>query len=298
MDILGSYLGETLSLLTAIAWAFAVILFKKSGETVHPLGLNLFKNLLSMTLLVPTAYLFGESIIRDVPAHEYLLLLASGALGIGVADTLFFKSLNALGAGLTAIVDCAYAPVIIILSVIWLGESLSPWQLSGVLLIVTAVLMTGGDNHSGSPSRRHVMKGVAYGLSAMVANGIGIVMIKPLLERSPIFWVTEVRLAGGVIVVLTVLAFHSSRRAIIQSILSAHSWGYTVSSSFVGAYLSMLLWLGGMKFAQASVAAALNQTSNLIIFVLAALILKEKLTSMRILAILLGVGGAFLVTFA
>ncbi|MBU1707543.1 DMT family transporter, partial [bacterium] len=72
--------------------------------------------------------------------------------------------------------------------------------------------------------------------------------------------------------------------------------GYTLSGSFMGAYLSMILWLGGMKYAQASIAAVLNQTSNIFLFIFAALLLKEPINLQRIVAILLGVAGAVLVT--
>jgi drug/metabolite transporter (DMT)-like permease len=114
-------MGEALALLCAIAWAVAVILFKKSGETVHPVGLNFFKNLLAIVFLAPTIYVFGGTILHPAPASCYIVLLLSGALGIGIADTLFFKSLNALGAGLSAIVVCMYSPFIIALSFLYLG---------------------------------------------------------------------------------------------------------------------------------------------------------------------------------
>ena len=61
------YIGEILSLLTAVFWAVAVILFKKSGETVHPLGLNLFKNALGFLLILITLGVFKEALFHPVP---------------------------------------------------------------------------------------------------------------------------------------------------------------------------------------------------------------------------------------
>ena len=262
MTDLGGYLGEVMALAVAIVWAFAVILFKKSGEVVHPIGLNLFKGLLAAVLLVPTAWLFGESLLRPVPAEEYILLLVSGALGIGIADTLFFKSLNALGAGLTAIVDCLYSPSIIGLSILWLGESLSFWQAIGAAIIVSAVLSILVEKHETGKGHRRVFLGVLWGVLAMFAMAVGIVMIKPLLNRSPLLWATEIRLLGGLIILAPMLLLHPSRRAIVASVRAPQRWVYTLSGSFLGAYLSMILWLAGMKFTQVSTAAALSQTSN------------------------------------
>lgn len=292
------YLGETLSLLTAIVWAFAVILFKKSGETVHPIALNSFKNLLAVVLFIPTLYIFGGTYLGKAPVNDILLLLLSGALGIGIADTLFFKCLNKLGAGMTAIIDCFYSPFIIVLSIIFLGESLTAIQVFGVVLIISAVLTATHPKGRGDINRNDLLWGIIWGILSIASNAIGLVMIKPILEYSPLLWAVEVRLIGGVIILMLVLLFHPLRRKIILSLYSSKSWRYTISSSFFGTYLAMLLWLAGMKFTQASIAAALNQTSNIFIFIFAAFILKEKINLQRTIAIIVAVIGVFIVTFA
>lgn len=291
-----TYPGETMALATAITWAFAVILFKKSGEHVHPVALNLFKGLLAAVLLVPTLYLFGEELFYDRPASDYWLMLLSGGLGIGIADTLFFKSLNLLGAGLSAIVDCLYSPFIIGLSLIWLGESLTLIQLLGATLIVSAVLTTIAEKNSGTISRSNLIWGLVYGSLAMATMAVGIVMIKPLLTESPLIWVTQWRIIGGLIVLTVVLLLNPRRRVILESLKTSGSMNYTFYGSFIGGYLAMIMWLAGMKFIQASTAAALNQTSNVFVFIFAAIFLKEKINAIRLLAIFLGIAGLFLVT--
>jgi drug/metabolite transporter (DMT)-like permease len=291
------YLGEGLALFTAAVWAFAVILFKKSGEKVHPIGLNLFKSLLALILFIPTMWVFGEPLLRSVPTHAYMLMLLSGAIGIGFADTMFFKSLNLLGAGLIAIVDCLYSPFIIGLAIIWIGESLTPLQILGVLLIISAVLIATHKKGRGKISRQNLFRGIIYGVVALAAMAIGIIMIKPLLEYSPLLWATEIRLFGGVITLWLILLFHPARRKIIGSVISTHSWTYTIAGSFFGAYVAMLVWLGGMKYTQASIASALNQTSSVFIFIFAALILKEPINARRVVGIILAFIGSFLVSF-
>jgi drug/metabolite transporter (DMT)-like permease len=122
-------------------------------------------------------------------------------------------------------------------------------------------------------------------------------MIKPLLERSPLLWATELRVIGGVAALAVILVFHRRRRAIVSSVVSTRGWHYMLGGSFVGAYLAMVLWLAGMKYALASVASALNQTANVFIFIFAALLLREAITRRRTLGIVLGFAGAILVSF-
>jgi drug/metabolite transporter (DMT)-like permease len=291
------YYGEIMALATAMIWASAVILFKKSGETVHPIALNLFKNVLAAVLLLPSLWFFGESLIRPVPEGDYLLLLLSGALGIGIADTLFFISLNLLGAGLSAIVDCLYSPFVIGFAMLWLGEKLTVFQIIGVFMIISAVLEATLRKQASHLSRRNLWLGVLCGALSMAVTAAGIIMVKPLLEHSPILWVSEIRMFGGVAVLLIVLLFRRDRRAILQSLMIRRGWGYMISGSFIGAYLALLFWLGGMKYAHASVAAALNQTSNIFVFVFAAFFLRERITRQRTIGILLGVAGAYFVMF-
>lgn len=291
------YLGEIFAFTAAIVWASAVILFKKSGETVHPVALNIFKDLLAMFLLIPTIYLFGERIFEDFTTNEIILLMVSGILGIGISDTLFFKSLNLLGAGLSAIVDCLYSPSIIFLAFIWIGERLSLIQLIGVAMIISAVLTISKADKGGHISRRNLALGILWGTLAMLTMAVGIVMIKSLLERSPLLPLSEVRIIGGNIFLLVVLLFHPQRRKIIKPDLSGVRWIYVLVGSFLGAYCSLLLWLAGMKYTQASIAAALNQTSNIFTFIFAAIFLKEAITKRRVVGIILGVAGALIVTF-
>ena len=290
-------LGEILALSCATLWAIAVILFRKSGETVPPASLNLFKNVLALILFVPTSLVLGVSLFPEASWSDYLLLLVSGAIGIALSDTLFFRSLNLLGAELSAIVDCLYSPFIIGLSVLFLHDRMSFLQIFGVLLIISAVLGISGIKETKYISRRDLILGVSLGVLAMATMAVGIVMIKPVLNRSPLLWATEVRLFGGIVGLVIYLVFHPRGKQMVQSLYSVRSWQYMVPGSVIGAYLAMVIWLGGMKYTQTSIAAALNQTSNIFVFILAAILLREPVTLIRVIAIILAFSGAFVVSF-
>ncbi len=292
-----SRIGETSALLTALVWAVAVILFRKSGEKVHPIVLNLFKNILALVLVLPTIYLFGQTLSHPAPIREYVLLMLSGAIGIGLGDTLLLKSLNQLGAGLAAIVSCLYSPFIISLSMVSLGERLTVIQAAGALLVILAVLSTTRKEAFREISRKMLLSGILWGVLATACVAVGIVMIKPLLARSPLLWATEIRLIGAAPALGLILLCHPLRRKVISSLASPGSWGYTVGGSFAGQYAAMLLWLLGMKYAPASIASALNQTSTIWVVILAAIFLGERLTTERIGAAAAAVLGAILVTF-
>jgi drug/metabolite transporter (DMT)-like permease len=291
--------GEWLALASALAWAVAVILFRISGFTLHPIGLNLGKNLFALVLISLTLLITGASFLPDVPARSTLLLLLSGFLGIAISDTLFLWTLKLIGASLTAIVDCVYSPFVIGLSYLFLGERLSFLQLVGVFLIISAVI-TITRNNSANPdgplSRKNLFLGIILGIAAMAFVAVAIIIIKPVLKDIPVVWATGVRLVGGTLP-LTILPIFPARRKIFSPLLRSSTWKMLAPASFLGTYLSLMFWIGGLKYAFASIAAPLNQLSTIFIFILAVVLLRERVTIWRITAVILAFLGAFLATY-
>jgi drug/metabolite transporter (DMT)-like permease len=286
--------GEMLALSSGLAWAVAVILFRVSGRKVHPVGLNLFKTVFALIIMAPTMLLLREPLFPAVPASTTALLLASGALGVALSDTLFFHSLNRLGASLVAIVDCFYAPFVIGLSFVLLGERMTGWQLAGAALVVSAVLTITREKRAEKMDAKNLGLGILYGILAMFFVALGIVMVKPVLGTVSVVWATLVRLAGGAAALVLLVPFLRQRRAILAPLAVRGNWKALVPAAFFGSYLSLILWMGGMKYAKVSVAAVLNQLNTIFIVIIAAIFLKERLTGWKIVAVVLAFLGAYL----
>ena len=103
------------------------------------------------------------------------------------------------------------------------------------------------------------------GLAAMVLMALGIVIAKPVLDRTDVLWATTVRLVGGIFVLLLLGFGKKQRRQMIDCFRPSPIWKVSLPGSFIGAYLSMILWVAGMKYAMVSVAAILNQLSAVFI---------------------------------
>lgn len=287
-------LGEVLAVSSGLIWAVAVILYKVSGRTVHPLGLNLFKNVLAMAFLVPALAALGRPIVPHIPFRSLALLLLSGFLGIAVSDTFFFHSLNRLGASVVAIVDCFYSPFVIGLSFLLLGERMKAWQLIGVALIITAVLAASRTKGEDRVSRKDLVLGLLFGVLAMFFVAVGIVIVKPVLAAESVLSATLVRLVGGTVPLAVLVPALPGRKAILGPLFVRSNWKALVPASFFGSFLSLIAWMGGMKYAAASVAAALNQLNTIFIVILAGIFLKERLGGWKIAAVLLAIVGAYL----
>ena len=288
-------LGSVYSLLCALSWGTAVVLFKRSGDGMDPVALNTFKNLVGLGLMLFTCLALGTE-FGAMPAADAWLLMASGAVGIGVADTLLFAGLNILGAGRQAIVDCLYSPAVVLFAYLVLGEVLTPVDGIGAGVILAAVLLVVLRRGATNPRGERILVGVLYSAVSVLLMAIAIVVIKPLLERYDVLLATTVRMFGGVGALFAGALLHRRMRmGVLAALKPQRTWRFALPGAVIGTYAALLFWIAGFKYAPAGVSAILNQTSTLFIVVLAALFLRERLNTRLVVAVVMAFAGSVIV---
>jgi drug/metabolite transporter (DMT)-like permease len=285
--------GEVFSLLTAIVWAVAMVLFKRSGDSIPPFALNLFRVGVSSVLFLVT--LPFVSSLTQFSLRDFGVLAASGIIGIAISDTLFHRGLNLMGASTTGIVDCLYSPFVAIFAMWMLGESLTLIQWLGLVLVIVAVLLASENSHDKNVSQRNLWIGVGYGVAAMLTVAFGVVIAKPILAHTNIVWATSIRQFCALGVMVPVALLLKNRRETFAVFRWGSHWRFALPGTLLGSYLALMLWLAGMKFARAGVAAVLNQTSTIWVLILAACFLGEKFSLRKAIATVLALGGILLV---
>jgi len=288
-------LGEVLSLAAALTWAIAVILFKRVGDEVSAPALNLFKNTIAVVAIALVLPFAGTEIVPDRPFREWALLAASGVVGIAIADTLFFLALARIGAGLLAIVDAFYSPSVLLFSHALIGERVGTQVFVGGALVVSAIAVGSADPPPQGRTRRDLAVGVTYGALAVILMAIGIVAVKNLLETMPVLWAAEVRLVFAGLGLLPLLFVRSIRRDTAKLLRPGGLLWAALPAGLLGGFVSMVFWIGGMKYTLASVSAILNQLTTIFIVLLAAAFLRDRLTPRRVVAVIIATIGAVLV---
>jgi drug/metabolite transporter (DMT)-like permease len=289
-------MGEFYALLTAVMWASAVIYLKWSGETIPPFALNVFRVALSTVALLLSIVAMKQELLREAPPRDYLTLFASGVIAIAISDTLFLMALNRVGAGIMAIIDCLYAPFVVLFAFLLLGEELGPWQSAGMVLVIAGALIAARHEPPAGMKAKQILIGSLYGFLSMATVALGIVIAKPVLNRSPVLWATTMRQIGALIVMIPVALAVPSRRGIFLLFRPARNWKYSMPATFLGSYLALIFWVAGMKYTSAGPAAILNQTSSIYILVLASIFLKEPFTARKVIASVLAIAGIVMVT--
>ena len=285
-------IGELYALICALLWASAVVLYKHAGESMTANSLNLIKNVIGVSLLVPTATMLEGFVLPQLSAAQWGILIASGYFGIAVADSWYLQALRHLGAGRTAIVASLYSPFVIILSLIFLGERLAWWKWIGFCMVMIGILVVVYQRHYQHLDRQQLIRGVPLAAASVFLTAGGIVAMKPILDTDGFFWLVTLRLAAGTLGLILYLA---SRRQLLRTLSAMrteqHKWRTIIIASVCGTYLAMIFWLAGFKYANASVASVLNETSTVFIVLMAWLFLKEDLSTRKLAGVVITFAG-------
>ncbi|MBN2725731.1 MAG: DMT family transporter [Deltaproteobacteria bacterium] len=288
----GLLFGISMSLISSLFWATAVINFRKARDTKSSLVVNLGKNVIGIIAFGIALLVTGTSLTPEAGIETQLRLLASGVFGVALGDLLFMASLYLLGAGLNSIVGCFYTPMLITGSILFLGESVSPGLWAGGTLVMAAIYLASVDNLKQRP--RSLKLGIIIGFLSMAATVSGVVFMKPVLTTHSLLWVNFIRLLTGMLFLIIYLMIKPGRAKDIEGMKIKDGWINLIIGGLSGSFLAVFFWTVSLKSLPASLVAVLGQLTVIVILIFARFWLNESLTPRKILASFIAVTGAIL----
>jgi len=289
--------GEVACLGAALLWAVAVVLFRQPIAAWGARAINLLKCLLATALLLLTAIVFGglQDLAVARPGHLALLAL-SGLVGLTLGDTALFAAVARIGAHRTLLVQ-TLAPVFAGLLAVTLGERLSGVQLAGAAVVLAGVaLVVGLDGGGSAPERAAVARGLGLAVLAAFGQGIGVVIAKEGMAAVPVLPATLVRLAAASVGLLLVAAISSGFAPLRGALRDGVTLRRAVPAAFLGTYVAMLLMMGGVALAPATMAAVLLSTSPIFSLGVEAVIDGRRPSTVAIVGTLVAVFGVAVLT--
>jgi len=320
---LGRYGGELAALAAALLWAIASSIYARLGDRVPPLSLNLVKGIVALLLLGATLLLLG----RPFPAVEFravLFLLLSGALGIGLGDTFYFRALTLIGARRSLLLESLAPLLSALLAFVWLGESLAPANVAGMVLTLGGVIWVVSERRSkgsgpGAVSGKstnlssNLAQGLGFGLLAALGQAGGAVLSRAALAETAMdpLWSTLLRLVAGLALILLwlplarVLPFLSAPRSqqpATHATQNGREWvslrglrllGIIAVTAFFSTYLAIWLQQTSLKYSPAGIAQALSSTSPLFVLPIS-LALGERLSVRAVAGVVIAIAGIVL----
>ena len=172
--------GALAALAAALCWTLASFCWRRLPISLGAAELNLLKNALGLALLLPLQLLVWQ----PLPTTAWLLLGASGVLGIAAGDSLFFAALRRLGTRTTLTIEAAAPVVTTLAGLAVLAEGPGPAQLLGLGLVSAAVVMVAQSQQSDGAAWGHQpgwRQGVLLALLAVLCASGGALLSRQVL---------------------------------------------------------------------------------------------------------------------
>jgi len=291
-------LGQSAALTTAFFWAVSIVVYDRVLASVPALGANMGKAVVSFVLLAATAL-----VLRGAPAaappSAWVLLLLSGALGIGLGDTALFASLNRLGPRRTLPFMLLAPPLTGLIAAVFLGERLGLAAWCGIALVVLGVGWVVTERVPTMPGRvAGLWAGVGFGLLFAASQAVGAVVSRGVLTRTGIGPLESAvpRMAGAILVLAVWIgAMRQPVRDWARALLARGLWRAFLFAAFIGSYLGIWLQQVALKNTSAGIAQTLLSTSPLFILPIAWW-MGERISYRAVLGVLVAVAGIALMS--
>lgn len=285
--------GELAAISAALFWAISSFVFRKLGKSIRPTELNLIKGVGAILLLLMMSLFLKESPTALTP-FALMLLLVSGALGIGFGDTMYFEALNSIGPRRTLLISILAPPMTVVLAILFLGERINPLGWLGVLITLFGVAWVILGNPNKEEPQKVVRMGVFFAFLSALAQAIGSVMSRWALTQTPVSAVQSaiLRLVAGIafLAVWMLIGRQKPAEWLKETKNNAGMFGILALGILLGAFLPLWLQQISFKNTEVGIAQTLLATSPLFVLLIAAL-RKEKLAAREIIGMVIAVAG-------
>lgn len=260
-------------------WSISPFFFTAAGRRIGALALNL--NRLLLALIVLSCISLGLHLATDTPPPTLqgaLLLLVSGAVGLGIGDFFMYRSLSALGPERTSLFMTLAPATTALTAFLALDERLTTPQVFGMALVLSGVAASTWKPSMSRPASFSFLNPVAWsmasnGLMAALCQGVGATMARQAFLRetslSPIH-ATTLRIAGAVMLLLGIVQMRGGLMPTLNKALEPYVWKRIAAGSLVGPILGMLCYVAGLKYAPAGIVTTITFMTPLLIIPLGA----------------------------
>lgn len=291
-------IGELAALGAAISWTVSALFYRKALEEASPISANIIRLTLTGSILLLLLVFLGKlTVLTTLPLELVLLASASGIIGLGLGDTLYFMSLKWIGVARAVPLTCIYPLFSVLWAVFLVGERITLAVVLGAVVIVLGILFLGQDSQANTTdTRKALIVGMVVALATAAVWSVSITMMDVAVKESPDI---DHALIINTIRVITVAAVLLASSPIIDKKLGFLKLRKrTVAALIAGgiAALGVGWFFLSYSFTVTSQARAvpISSTTPLFSTLAGILLLREKVTAHNVFGSIMVVVGIFL----
>lgn len=287
--------GEIAALSAAALWAFATLMFGRLGKQLSPLVLNLIKGSMAIGFIVLTL-LVRQQLLASLPIGSVGLLLVSGVVGIGLGDTAYFATVNALGARRALLLEMLAPLMSALMALVFLQEQLSAIAWLGMALTLAGIVWVVSERSPQIDMGPASARGIMLGVMAALGQAIGSVLSRAALADTTVdpLWSSLLRLVAGLVCIGGLFLWRRRSQPLIpKQTFSVRLLGGVAIAAFFGTYLAIWLQQVALKYSPAGIAQSLLATSPIMVLPMA-LVIGERITLRAVYGAIVALVGVWL----
>lgn len=284
------YVCIIVALLSAASWAFATVVFDRIGKVVPYVGITFLKGIFSIILMIVLLIFTGG--LHDIGIWEFSFLALSGIIGISLGDSLFFKSLQDLGAKVQVIFFLLGQIFTMILSLLLLGELLSLEQYIGAVVLLTGIVIVIWGKQDNHPNK---VRGIVCGLLSILCFSVSAIMVKMAIAEVEVITATFYRMLFGTIFTLGFGVVGKQLPSWIKPLKDKRLLILFILNVFVITYGGFLLSMVAVKLISVSLVSVLGTTEPVFVLLFAYLINKDKIAKQEVIGTMITLIGLFII---
>ncbi|WP_134724511.1 DMT family transporter [Paracoccus luteus] len=287
---------ELAALGAATCWAMTGLLAAGPVRALGPFGFNLIRQGFVTLLLAVLVAVTGSW--RGIDPDWLAPLVWSGLVGIFLGDSVLFFALQRLGPRRTGALFAMNAPIAALLGWLFLGETLSPQGIAGVVLcsagVAVCVLGRGGSHHFDAV-RGPVWIGVALGLVAAVGQAGGSLIARPAMAAGMDPMVGSLIRVAVAVACLSALSATGGRTFRPAGPMTAPVAAQIAASGILAMVVGMTLLLFALQGGKVGIVSTLSALSPVLILPILWAVTGERPTAASWLGALIAVAGMALI---
>jgi len=173
-------IGELAALGAALSWAVAPLMYRKALANTSPVSANIVRCTTNAAALAALLFaVVGTGALTSLPLWVVAITMVSGAIGLGIGDTLYMSSLKRLGVSIAVPLASAYPLFGLVWGVFLLGQPLSVWVAAGAAVILVGIWLLSRHSwlETASIKGRALMLGIVFALLTAVIWSVSLTLM-------------------------------------------------------------------------------------------------------------------------
>jgi len=284
------WIGILAALASAASWAFGTVVFDRLGKEIPYAGITFLKGAFSIVLMGALA-VWGGGLV-DVSLRDFAYLALSGIIGIAIGDTLFFRSLQDLGAKTQVLYFMLGQVVTMLLSFLLLGDILSLQEYVGALILLIGIVIVTWGKQEDHPNKQ---RGIILGFLSILCFSVSTIMVKVAIGGIDVVSATFYRMVFGTLSVMFVGVTSRKIGGWVAPLRKGSTLALFILNVVVITLGGFLLSMLAIKCISVSLASVLSATEPVFVLLLAFLINRERPTRRELAGAAISIVGLLII---